>query len=409
MKKLLVLIALALGFATFGVVQLSAHAADDARDCSTNSIIQCGAMSTAEFTQKYNQNPNGDLQQIYEHYGINPAAINSAKEGVAQSNGQIIVDGRVVATGARSMGRHSLRPGAENTVVINGKTYYERAQLTVTLQVWAFFDNSGKFIGAIAKSCGNPIWGVPTPVPAIACQALQVAEINRTDRRFTVTTTQPQGGAAATGYSFDFGDGTSSDTTATSVTHSYTKAGTYTATVTVHSTIGDKTGPACQAQVTVEEQPVATCKDLTATLSDRTHYTLTASASVTNATVDKYHFVITDQSGKSVLDQETTSATLTGELQPGTYTAKVTAETSLGDRTGDNCAASFTIEQPPCTVPGKEEYPAGSPQCVETPPTLPQTGAGSGLGSILGLGSLVTAISYYVISRRNLLDAFLNR
>lgn len=409
MKKVLLMVFVALGLATFGLVQLNAHATDDARDCSTNSIIQCGAMTTAEFTQKYNQNPNGDLQQIYAHYGINPAAIASAKEGVAQSDGQIIVDGRVVATGARSMGRHSLRPGAENTVVINGKTYYERAHLTVTLQVWAFFDNNGQFIGAIAKSCGNPIWGTPTPAPAIACQALQVAEVSRTQRTFTATTTQPTGGATATGYTFDFGDNTTATTTSASTSHTYAQAGTYTAKVTVHSTIGDKTGPACQAQVTIEEQPVAACKDLTATLSDRTHYSLTASATVTNATVDKYHFVITDQSGKTVVDQETTNATLTGELQPGTYTAKVTAETSLGDRSGDNCAASFTIEQPPCTVPGKEQYPAGSPECAQTPPTMPQTGAGSGLASILGLGSLVTAISYYAISRRNLLNAFLNR
>lgn len=414
MKKLLLTVIVVLGFATVGLIQLNAHAADDPRECIANSIIYCGAMTPAEFTQKYNQNPHGDLQQIYNHYGIDPTTINSAKEGVANADGTIVVDGRTVATGVTSMGRQVLNPGSDRAVVINGKTYYERQKLAFTMQVYVFFDGNGKFIAAIAKACGNPIFGTATPPPAIACQALQVAEISRDQRKFTATTSQPTGGATATGYTFDFGDSTTANTTSASTTHTYKEAGTYTAKVIVHTTIGDKTGTQCEAKVVINEQPAAACEGLNATLSDRTHYTLTASASTTNATVSTYHYVITDASGKTVVDQSTNATTLSGDLQPGTYTAKVTAVTSLGDRTGDNCTASFTVEQAPCTIPGKEQYPAGSPECKETPPpatppTMPQTGMGSGLSAILGLGSLVTASTYYIASRRHLFDAFLNR
>lgn len=57
-----------------------------------------------------------------------------------------------------------------------------------------------------------------------------------------------------------------------------------------------------------------------------------------------------------------------------------------------------------CTVPGKEHLPANSPECKEETPTtpveLPHTGVADGLMSVLGLGSLVAATSYYRASRK---------
>lgn len=415
--------AMTLGLATFGISQLTAKAADDVRECDDVSIIKCGVMSKAEFTQKVNANTTGDVKQILAHYGIDPNAISSAKEGVAQQDGKVVVDGRVVATGATDIGRTRWSDHTDHAITIDGKTYWQRPHLARDFQIYAFFDANGKFIAAIAKSCGNPIFGTPTPppvAPSIACQALQVSEISRTQRKFTATTTEAKGGAKVTGYTFNFGDNAKVDSTSATATHTYSKTGTYTASVTVHTSIGDKTGTQCTAKVVIVEQPVAACEGLSATLSDRTHYELKASASASNATVNKYHYIIKDQSGKTVLDTETTKTDITGELQPGTYQATVTAETSLGNKTGENCVTSFTVEQAPCTIPGKEQFPAGSDQCVETPTTpstppttpetptvLPKTGASNGLLSTLGLGSIATAVSYYVASRRSLFSAFI--
>jgi LPXTG-motif cell wall-anchored protein len=73
-----------------------------------------------------------------------------------------------------------------------------------------------------------------------------------------------------------------------------------------------------------------------------------------------------------------------------------------------------------CTIPGKEHLPANSPDCTETPPvvtvstpptptTLPETGIVESVASILGLGSIMAAGSYYFVSRKQLLSALLNR
>lgn len=46
--------------------------------------------------------------------------------------------------------------------------------------------------------------------------------------------------------------------------------------------------------------------------------------------------------------------------------------------------------------------PVGDKRCEETPPELPHTGAGENIAAILGLGSVVASIGYYIASRRAL-------
>src|SRR5664279_5755114 len=121
MKKLLAILIAIVAIATVGAVQLNA----EARDCDSNSVIYCGAYSAGEFTQKYNQNATGDLPGLYAHYGINPSAIGSAKDGVATKDGRVIVDGNVVATDGRSVGRHNM-PGS-SSFTVGGTTFYEHS------------------------------------------------------------------------------------------------------------------------------------------------------------------------------------------------------------------------------------------------------------------------------------------
>jgi uncharacterized repeat protein (TIGR01451 family)/LPXTG-motif cell wall-anchored protein len=72
---------------------------------------------------------------------------------------------------------------------------------------------------------------------------------------------------------------------------------------------------------------------------------------------------------------------------------------------GDSrCEVTTTEEK--CTVPGKENLPKNSPECTTTPATpaeLPHTGAGDGIMTAFGAGSMIAAAGYYIASRRALL------
>ncbi|MEO5950308.1 MAG: PKD domain-containing protein [Candidatus Saccharimonadales bacterium] len=527
MKKLLAILLSIAAIATVGATQLHAQG----RDCDTNSVIYCGALTASEFTQKYNQNKTGDLPGLYAHYGINPTAISSAKDGITTKDGRVIVDGKVVATNARSVGRQNM-PGS-TSFKVGSTTFYERATSTSfasdSISAFVFFDKDGNFTGAILKSCANAVKAIPVPpkpkpVQTAACVSITPTISNRNKVHLTTTATVTNG-AKVTGYVFDFGDGKSATTSANMTDHVYAQPGKYTAKVTVKTTLGDRTASTCSTSFTIPPQPLAECKSLIATISNRNDYKLTATSSVSGgATVSAYTFVIKDKSGKVVKTTTQSSPVLTGSLQDGTYTATVTAKTSLGDRNSSACTAGFTISPQPiaeckqltatisnrthytlnalasasggakitsyqfvikdsagkvvsnvnstttmtsgdltpgaytaqvtaktslgdrtsnsckteiaidvevCAVPGKETFPANSPNCVEnctvpgketlpkdspecvvppvTPPELPHTGAGDGIGAVIGLSAIVASTGYYVASRRSLLSAMLNR
>lgn len=524
MKKLIAIAVALTVAAVFGVIQLNAQANSNPRDCDNNAIMYCGAYSASEFNKKLKADKHKDLKAIFKHYGVSTSDITKGnyKNGVVKKNGDVYVGKERVAKNAVSVGRQVIG-NSSKTVKINGKKYYERATSASfrSPSIPAFVVmKDGKFHSAVIKSCGNPIRATPTPPkppkpqpkPAAECKDLTSKQINRTTHEFTANATVTNG-AKITGYTFNFGDGKLAKQTSNKAKHTYAKAGTYTVTVTVHTSVGDRTGNKCKTVVTVKPAPAADCKHLTATISDRNKFTLNAAAAVSNgATVNQYVFTVTDENGKTVFNEtvksnaltadvngtleagtynakvvvktsvgdktsqrcedqftiakkpvatcegltatiekedqytltaqasatngaeiegynfvvtnedgetvlnETTEAnTISGTLEPGTYTAQVTVKTSLGDRTGEDCKANLTVEQPYCVTPEGEKFPEGSPECEpkpeapETPEELPETGLGSGISAFLGLGSIAGAVSYYVASRRSLLETFLNR
>ena len=270
-------------------------AAGETRECSANSIITCGAMSSSELKSKYAAN-KGNVKGIYSHYGITASDIansTNVKTGYVSRDGKVTVDGKVVATGAQTVGRKASLGGSK--VNAGGSTVYQGSgRLKSTLSAYVFTNADGTFKAAIIKVCGNPVPAVPvkpptppkpTPVVKYACEKLTATKISRTEYKFDATATAEN--ATIKSYAFAFGDGQSQTVTtsakAASINHNYAKEGTYTATVTVVTDKGQATSATCRVSVTVEKPPVVDKPsiDIVKTVNGKKHIRVAAETEFT--------------------------------------------------------------------------------------------------------------------------------
>lgn len=450
----------------FNVMSTNSEAASLPRDCDNNSIIYCGATTPDELKKFFKENKTGDLPAVYSHYGITSSMINGATNanmGEVHKDGRITLNGKVVATGASSIGRKDVyKPSSK--VTIGGKTYYQHEPKSTfaveSIKAFVFLDGNGKFIGAILTSCGNPFTGKPTPVPSYKCDSLAAKKLARDEYTFTAKASAANG-ATITGYTYNYGDGKTENSTKTSMTHKYAKAGTYTAKLTVSVKVDGKTktttSTSCEVKVTVDNPPapVYKCDALGARLigkaEDRT-YAYDLSYTVKNgATLKTVDYDFGDgQKKQGVTPAETknvqhkyekggsykTVATLHFTVNGATKDVK--CETAINTspdmcplnpslpKDDEGCAPcevpgkeQFPKDSPECyencEVPGKEDLPKDSPECVETPVTppetpetpetpaeLPKTGATDFIGGGLGISALVAASYYWIASRRAL-------
>lgn len=182
-------------------------------------------------------------------------------------------------------------------------------------------------------------------------------------------------------------------------------------------------------------QPVYTCDLLKVESLTRTSVRATITGTATNgAQITGYGFDWGDGSTGSqsgpVLDHSYT--------KEGAYTIRASVLVTVNGENkvvvGEACVKQISIQPEMCTVPGKEMFPVGSPECVKSPycrisdkttvslypsevtsdhtkdyskcaatpvvPEYPHTGLGEVLGASLGLGALTTAAYYYALSRR---------
>jgi PKD repeat protein len=245
-------------------------------------------------------------------------------------------DGEKTTTTTKTIDHEYTKPG----------TY--TAKLSVTVKV----HGTNKTI--TSPSCEVKIVVEDLPVvPVYACTELKAEKISRLEYAFTGKATA-ENGATIVDYTIDYGDSNKhTATTLTDVRHTYAKAGTYTATLTVGIKVGDTTkavtSEACTVKITVT--PPEECKP-----------------------------------GVPVGDKLCEEVP---ECKPGI---------PVND---DRCT--------PCEVPGKEHLPKNSPDCVTPPVELPHTGPMDMIGSIVGLGSIIAAAAYWYASRRGLMTTLLNR
>lgn len=131
------------------------------RDCDTNAVIYCGTWSKKELIDKINlgdgRYSGAGLKTLFASLGIYTEDINSERtlyNGKVWKNGNVTLDGKVVATGVLSGGRHNL------TGSTFWKGLYWRSPsvsfVSDGLDAFVYMDGS-QFGYAIIKSCGNPV------------------------------------------------------------------------------------------------------------------------------------------------------------------------------------------------------------------------------------------------------------
>ena len=311
-----------------GLVATSSSVSAESRECGDNAIIRCGAMSASELKSEYAKNDRG-LKKIYSYYNIDAADIaasSSAKTGEVHTNGDVTVDGKVVATGAETVGRSSALGGKK--VDANGVTVYQGAdRLKSTLSAFVFFNADGSFKSAVIKICGNPVKATPK-------------QVNKPSITITKTVNGVEHIAVQVGHTF-----------------TYEVVVTNTGNIALKNAVVTDTAP---AQVTL------------------------VSASAGTVSGQKWTYTI-----PSLAVKESKSFTLTAKYTTyasGTHTNNVCVDTPTVPGGPDACDTASTETS---------EVPV-------TPPELPHTGIADVIGGGLGLGGLVGATYYYVVSRRSL-------
>lgn len=247
---------------------------ESANAASGNNVIYGGIRDKNDLLSIYDQNRDsaghGDIQQIYAYFGITRQDI--ANGNVANFNS------RDHNLAIRSVGRSTYEwqrdahaiPGTQTTV-------YESLLYKWDTTPWTIEHGSSytALVGqrasdrqwfAIMFGCGNPAYislPPPPPQPAAACSSLKIAPVTRTKFTFNAKASKSNG-ATISGYTYVVKNNTgaivhtqttSSGDTSNALTYDFTKDGSYTVTVTVKTSVGEKTGPECQQPLTVTPEP----------------------------------------------------------------------------------------------------------------------------------------------------------
>ena len=399
-------IAISLGIAIIGGVWLASPS--KAAKCSDFNVVACGTHNIYSVREAYNR---ANVRSIYNHAGVTDNMVGNIapKTGTVYRDGRIVVDGRVVGTAARTFQAKAgtLQHSPEGMVNYGGTMYYQYpishsfvnrngTVLVESEEIFAWFDNNGKFVAGVIKSCGNPIWTYnPTPPPAkpsLTCDAMQKTEVSRDTFKFSTKATAKDG-ASVTSYTYDFGDGTTQTTTSSEIQHTYAKPGNYKVTVTVNGKEGSdvqKTSQGCQTQITVKPEPeIQVCR-----LSDK-KYPVT----IKESEFDEKKYSKNPNDCKEVPE----------ELEVCVIESKETKKIKKEEfneklHTTDLSKCKEKPVTPPETPSTPPETPSTPPKTPETPTPgeLPKTGTANIVMSALGLGGLTTAIIAYVASRRQM-------
>ena len=339
-----------LSVATVGVVQLNANAyVDSSRDCDQYAVVRCGTMSAQEARNKYDEG-----SKIFSRFGISKGDISGdLRDGVVYENGNVVVGGKVVATGARTAIRNM---SGGDKIDGTDAAVYPASRMGSAQTAMVKFDKNGRFMFAIMKPCGNPVVATPTkPKPSAECKNLAIDKINRTTYKFSANA-EVKNGAKVKSYTFTVkrkGE-VLVNKTQNSATYTFNAptAGNYKVSVTVNTSEGPQSGGKCEKELTVPTKPDVECTNLTVKPLSRSKFEFTATAEVNRAQVTGYLFEIFE--GQTLIKREVVSTNklsakyVYNQAKSGDYTVKATVKSNLGPDSSPKCAKPFSV--PPIQV-----------------------------------------------------------
>lgn len=427
-----------------GAVGLGLHTKQNAsaassRDCSANSVNLrnmnggCGALTPRELVADMRQNNPSDLQAAYSKFGLTPAKYdrfaNTAIDGMADTNGDVWVDGQKVMEKAWSIGRTKF--SYSKNYQIGNTTFYSSWHTDVlkqNLPVMVMFNADGVAEAVVIKACGNPLGGTAKP-SAYRCDGLNKTAVAGKQNTYRFTTNAYVGGLAKikeVRYTFtDGGKTTTVVKTNPSEPVEKTFAASGTAKVEVIVQIPGRqtkivSGANCVKEIKVVT-PFYACVQLSRTTlnSDKREYRFTVTTRQGNgATLKDVDFTLDGKSTITGVTQKDAQGNIyqdyTFDKEAHTVVAKVNFNVAggvqsktcegkvLGEKTPE-CKPGIPVGHPDCE-PKKEEckpgVPVGDKQCEEQPPVLPETGMGSVLGIFAGTSALGAIAHRVVTSRR---------
>ena len=273
-----------------------------------------------------------------------------------------------------------------------------------TAKVWAIVSIDGKE----TKEVTAPVCETTVPIveePVYTCDSLTKKKIENSRTKFEFTgKASAKHGAQITGYTIDFGDGTTADINSpaepTNVPHEYAVPGEYnvkmTAKVSVNGQNTTVTGPNCEVKVTVTPpNKVEVC-------NPETGETIV----VDEDEADNY-VPVGDPACEpvKVCNPETGEIITVDKKDEDKYKP-------IGDpacEKPEECKPGIPVNDERCVDECKPGIPEGDEKCEELPAELPTTGPAELIGGVVGLGSLVAAGYYWYASRRGLMSELLNR
>ena len=139
-----------------------------------NEVVWCGVSNVSRIQHVYRygdgHNTAASIQAVYSYFGISQSDINSmssnAVVGKVDKNGDVIVNGKIVATRGVTAGRQYITGSTK--VIHDGVMFYKRPPsisfTSNSLDAFVVMHN-GRFLFAILSSCGNAVVAVPVPAP----------------------------------------------------------------------------------------------------------------------------------------------------------------------------------------------------------------------------------------------------
>lgn len=358
-----------------------------ANAASPADFISGGVSSKKDFLAHYDNNTNR-IKGLYTSLGITRAEVVAMTEDTIKAGG---------VAGKYNWSRTSLYSAAEgqrsytfNNGAGNVTFFYRPLSLTSGSPPYKVLVGHSAAFGyfAVKMDCGNLITKTP-PVPEAACVGLTVAPIQGTSNRFRFTgKASKQEGAQINSYIYRVRNASNAlvaeiphanSSTTDQVEYAQSTPGTYTVRLTVKASTGAERDSNCVGTFTVAAGPSAECKNVIATITNRTNVSLSGSATAQNgASIKSYSFVVKDSTGKVIRTIPVESSAQTVSVPsftletPGNYSVALTANTSLGPKTNTTtCVYPFTITKPEvCQY--NPTLPVNSPDCQPCPgnPTI---------------------------------------